>query len=106
MIYINRFIDNEEDTTRYEQFIVTDENCEALIKECVRVYYALIDYENVKEYLDNVISIDSRIKNTLDNEIYHNYDHYDFENAYLFTTTILEDNNLLVIDYETQKYYY
>lgn len=107
MIYINRFIDNEEDTTRYEQFILTNENCCELINECIETYYELHDYENVGEYLKECENVDERIINAINKDFYQDYDYCDLENAYNFTMIVLEHNDLLTEeDYETLCYYY
>lgn len=107
MIYLNRFIDEEDNTTDYETFILTKVDCSDLIQSCLDAFYDMRGFENesVKELLRSKTIQDKRIINFLKEHKDDTAD--DFGNAYYFTDDVLQYNNYLIdSEYETQEFYY
>ena len=64
-MYLHRILDSEENTVKYERFIITDENCKTLIQDSIEMYEKGIWNENIQECLeenkDNLQKIDKRV---------------------------------------------
>lgn len=101
-VYVNKLIDREDD--RYTYIIVTNSECSKLISDCIETFYSMYNYENLKELLeDQKEHLDKRIYKVIEESGYEDMD--DFEGVIVFTTEVLNDNNLTIESEESEIYY-
>lgn len=101
-MYLHRILDSEENTVKYERFILTDKDCKNLIQESIDVYRDCENYGTIKEFLEDVdYIIDNRILQFLDKN--KNTEIDAFGNGYELALEILKANNIKIYDI-TEKY--
>lgn len=109
-MFLYRLRDNEEDLTIYEDFIITEENVEKLIKDSVEFYaYACgCACENIAEILEcedlDLSKYDNKLVKFLNSHLED--DITILGNAVEFALEVLQENNIKVIKFEEKNIWY